>query len=95
VKAMIVALVKVGNANTTCVILEIIDVARSYFLGILLRSSIKVSIYLFKFLIFQALINNLRFDFLISSCFKNKIYFKINLCYCIIRYQLCDISINV
>jgi hypothetical protein len=53
VKAMIVALVKVGNAievgnaNTTSVIPELIDVARSYFVGIVLRSSIKVSIYLF------------------------------------------------
>jgi hypothetical protein len=50
---MIVALVKVGNvievhnANTTSVILELIDVARSYFVGIVLRSSIKISIYLY------------------------------------------------
>jgi hypothetical protein len=55
VKAMIVALVKVGNAikvgnaNTTSVIPELIDVAQSYFVGIVLRSSIKVSIYLFEF----------------------------------------------
>jgi hypothetical protein len=55
VKVMIFSLVKVGNtikvgnANTTNVILELIDVARSYFVGIVLRSSIKVSIYLFEF----------------------------------------------
>ena len=58
VNAMIFALVKVengikvGNANTTSVILELIDVAQSYFDGIVLRSSIKVSIYLFEFLFF-------------------------------------------
>jgi hypothetical protein len=51
VKTMIVALVKVGNAikvgnaNTT----STVDVAQSYFDGIVLRSSIKVSIYLFEF----------------------------------------------
>jgi hypothetical protein len=50
VKVVIVALVKVGNvikvgnANTTSV-----DVAQSYFVGIFLRSFIKVSIYLFEF----------------------------------------------
>jgi hypothetical protein len=55
VKAMIIPLVKignvieVGNAITTSVIPELIDVARSYFLGTVLRSSIKVSIYLFEF----------------------------------------------
>jgi hypothetical protein len=55
VKVIIVALVnvgnaiKVGNANTTSVIMELIDVAQSYFVGIFLRSSIKVSIYLFEF----------------------------------------------
>ena len=44
---MIVTLVKVGNAihvgnaNTTSVISQSIDVARSYFVGIYLRSSIK------------------------------------------------------
>ena len=44
-KVMIVELVKVGNANTTSVIpeLELINVARSYFVGIVLRSSIKVT----------------------------------------------------
>jgi hypothetical protein len=55
VKVMIVALVKVGNAikignvNTTRMIQEPVDVAQSYFIGIVLRSSIKVSIYLFEF----------------------------------------------
>jgi hypothetical protein len=50
VKAMIVSLVKVGNvikvgnANTTSVNLKLVDVARIYFLGIVLRSSIKISI---------------------------------------------------
>jgi len=53
VKAMLVALGKVGNAihvgnsNTTSVVPQLIDVARSYFIGIALRSSIKVHIYLF------------------------------------------------
>ena len=52
---MIVAIVKVGNAikvgkcNTTSVIPELIDVAQIYFVGIVLRISIKVSIYLFEF----------------------------------------------
>jgi hypothetical protein len=51
VKAMIIALVNVGNANTTSVILEIIDAARSYFVGIVLRRSNQVYIYLnFEFL---------------------------------------------
>jgi hypothetical protein len=50
VKTMIVALVKVGiaikvgNAKTTSA-----DVERSYFVGIFLRSFIKVCIYLFEF----------------------------------------------
>jgi hypothetical protein len=75
VKAMIVALVKVGNvikvgnANTTI----IVYVARSYFVGIVLRSSIKVNIDLFEFL-FSQTINFLRFEyFSISSFFLNKI----------------------
>jgi hypothetical protein len=41
--------IKVGNSDTTSVIPELIVVARSYFVGIVLRSSIKVSIYLFEF----------------------------------------------
>jgi hypothetical protein len=47
---MIVALVKVGNsikvgnANTTSA-----NVTQNYFVGIVLRGSIKVSIYLFEF----------------------------------------------
>jgi hypothetical protein len=50
VKAMIISLVKVGNAikvgnaNTTSAIPELIEVAPSHFVGIVLRSSIKVSI---------------------------------------------------
>jgi hypothetical protein len=48
---MLVALVKVGNAmkvgnaNTT----SIVVVTRIYFLGIFLRISIKVSVYLYEF----------------------------------------------
>jgi hypothetical protein len=74
VKAMIVSLVnvgnaiKVGNSNTISVVPELVDVARSYFVGIFLISSIKVSIYLFEIFIFQT-IKKLRFDFLISSFF--------------------------
>jgi hypothetical protein len=55
VKVGTIALVKVGNviifanANTTSVIPKLIDVAQSYFVGIVIRSSIKVSIYLFEF----------------------------------------------
>jgi hypothetical protein len=55
VKDMVVALfnvgnaIKVGNVNTTSVIPKLINVARSYFVGIVLRSSIKVSIHLFEF----------------------------------------------
>jgi hypothetical protein len=52
VKVVIVALVKVGNvvkignANTTSVIPKLIYVTTSYFVGIVLKSSIKVYIYL-------------------------------------------------
>jgi hypothetical protein len=52
VKAMIVALfevgnvIKVGNSKYTT---SIVDVAQSYFFGIVLRTSIKISIYLFEF----------------------------------------------
>jgi hypothetical protein len=52
---MIVALVKVGNvikvgnANTTSVITKHIDVERNYFFGIVLGSSIKVSVHLVEF----------------------------------------------
>jgi hypothetical protein len=55
VKAMIVALVKVGNViqvgttNTISVIPQLIDVKIIYFVGISVRISIKVSIYLFYF----------------------------------------------
>jgi hypothetical protein len=55
VKTTIVGLVKVenaikvGNANTTSVIPKHIDVAQSYFVGIVVRSSIKLSLYLFEF----------------------------------------------
>jgi hypothetical protein len=41
--------IKIGNANTTSVISKLIDVARSYCVGIVLRSSIKVCIYLLEF----------------------------------------------
>jgi hypothetical protein len=50
---MIVSLIKVensihvGNSNTTSVIPQLTDVAINYFVGISLRSAIKVSIYLF------------------------------------------------
>jgi hypothetical protein len=61
VKSMIFALVKVGNSikvvstNIASVILELIDVAQSYFVVIVITSSIKVSIYLFEFLYFQTI----------------------------------------
>jgi hypothetical protein len=51
-KAMIVLLVKVGNAikvRNAKYTTSTIDVAQSYFVGIVLKSSIKVSIYLFEF----------------------------------------------
>jgi hypothetical protein len=60
VKAMIIALFKVGNVKTTSVIPKLIDVGRSHFVGIVPRSSIKVSIYLLiGILIFS---NNKKFD---------------------------------
>jgi hypothetical protein len=52
VKAMIVALVKVGNAikvGNAKYTTSIVYVAGSYFVGIVLRTSIKISIYLFEF----------------------------------------------
>jgi hypothetical protein len=51
-KVMVVALVKVGNVikvGNAKYTTSTIDVARSYFVGIVLRSFIKVSIYIFEF----------------------------------------------
>jgi hypothetical protein len=56
VKTMIVALVKVGNVikiGNSKYTTSTVDVTGSYFVGIVLRSSIKVSIYLFEFLFSQ------------------------------------------
>jgi hypothetical protein len=52
VKAMIVALIKVGNAikvDNAKYTTSTVDVAQSYFVGIVLRSSIKVSTYFLNF----------------------------------------------
>jgi hypothetical protein len=56
--------IKVGNGNTT----SIVDIAQSYFVGIFLKSSIKVCIYLFEFLFSQTKIN-LRFVYFLTSAF--------------------------
>jgi hypothetical protein len=72
VKAMIVALVKAGNAikvSNSKYTTSIVDVANRYFVGNVLRSSIKISIYLFEFG-FSETIQILRFEyFLICSFF--------------------------
>jgi hypothetical protein len=56
VKALIISLVKVGNAikfGNVKYNISIVDVSRSYFVGIVLRSSTKVSIYYLKFDFFK------------------------------------------
>jgi hypothetical protein len=69
---MIVALVKHGNAikvGNSKYTTSTVDVARSYYVGIVLSSSIKVSIYLFEFLFSQTLIKRLRFEYFVIYSF--------------------------
>jgi hypothetical protein len=71
VKAKIVALVKVGNSikvGNAKYTTSILDVARIYFVGIVLRNSIKVSTYLFEFE-FSQTTKILRFEYFLIYTF--------------------------